>query len=129
MDKRMIFGLVALGAALQPASARPLDAGWPVVASARDGDCALEVTGNGRVYLISATGLGAGRQGRYQLSNGDMKPIDWSIAAGGDGRFARYYMPFRFHRDGGTVEVTVSTPDCAMSASFPWQRVGARVID
>lgn len=129
MDKRIAFGLALMGSALHPAAARPLDADWPVVAAARDGDCALEVTGNGRVYLISATGLGAGQQGRYQLSNGDMVPIDWSIKAGGDGRFARYYMPFRWHRQGGTVEVTVTTPDCAMSASFPWQRVGVRVID
>lgn len=129
MNKRIIFGLCALGAALQPAAARPLDADWPVVASARDGDCGLEVTGNGRVYLIAATGLGAGQQGRYQLSSGDMTPIDWSIKAGGDGRFARYYMPFRFHRDGGLVEVTIATPDCAMTASFPWRRAGIRVID
>lgn len=129
MDKRIIISLGALGAALQPASAQPLDADWPVVASARDGDCALEVTGNGRVYLVSATGLGAGQQGRYQLSNGDMAPIDWSIKAGGDGRFARYYMPFRWHRQGGTVEVAVNTPDCQLTAAFPWQRVGVRVID
>lgn len=129
MDKRIIVGLFALGAALQPAAARPLDAAWPIVASVRNGDCALEVTGNGQVYLISATGLSAGQRGRYQLSNGDMTPIDWSIKAGGDGRFARYYMPFRFHREGGMVDVTISTPDCAVTASFPWRRAGIRVID
>lgn len=129
MTTRILLSLAALGLALQPAAARPLDAGWPVVASASDGDCALEVTGNGRVYLISATGLGEGRQGRYRLANGDMTPIDWSIRAGSDGRFARYYMPFRFHREGGTVDVRVDAPGCSLTASFPWRRAGVRVID
>ncbi len=101
---------------------------WPVVAFARDADCALEITGNGQLFLISATGLGAGGPARYRVGNGDMTPIEWSVRAGSDGRFARYYLPFRANRDGGTVDVSVDAPDCAVSAAFEWRR-GIRVID
>jgi hypothetical protein len=116
-----------------PATAAPIGAAWPTVAAARDGDCALEVTGNGKFFLIAATGLGAGQEARYRLSNGDMKPIDWSIRASDGGRFARYYLPFRWGHageriEGGLVAVSVATPDCAVSATFPWKR-GIRVID
>lgn len=111
-----------------PASGAPLGVDWPVVAAARDGDCALEVTGNGKFFLIAATGLGGGADARYRISNGDMTPIDWSIRATDGGRVARYYLPFRFSRRDGVVEVTVSTPDCALNAAFTWNR-GIQVID
>ncbi len=69
-----------------------------------------------------------GGPARYRVGNGDMTPIEWSVRAGSDGRFARYYLPFRANRDGGTVDVSVDAPDCAVSAAFEWRR-GIRVID
>ena len=105
----------------------PIDSGWPQVARARDGECALNVTGNGRFYRIAASGLGAGASGRFFVSNGDMKPLDWRIRADGDGEFARYYLPFRHDRNGDvvlgdTVRVAVTTTDCELSTAFRWRR-------
>ena len=100
----------------------PIDAQWPEVARTQDGDCALSVTGNGRFYRIAASGLGSEAPARFFLSNGDMKPLDWSIRAAGDGGFARYYLPFRWHRDGGEVLVSVQSERCDLAATFAWQR-------
>jgi hypothetical protein len=118
--------LAALLAAL-PAAAQPVDADWPEVASAEDGSCTLSVTGNGQIYRIAIDGLQPGEAARYQLGNGDMQPIDWSVRADADGGFARYYIPFHWHSDGGTVSVSVATADCAVTASFPWRRATVRV--
>ena len=82
-----------------------------------------ELTGNGRFYRIAASGLGAEAAGRFFLSNGDMKPLDWSIRAAGDGGFTRYYLPFRWHRDGGEVLVAVESARCSVSTTFAWKRV------
>ncbi|MEA3263431.1 MAG: hypothetical protein U9R07_08095 [Pseudomonadota bacterium] len=98
------------------------DSDWPVLAEASDADCALTITGNGRFVLIAAEGLGEGSPARYQLRNGDMKPIDWSVRADAAGRFARYYVPFRWGQRGGTVQVEVISDSCRLSASFPWER-------
>lgn len=113
-------------------TAEPIDAAWPEVALARDGGCVLSVTGNGRFYRIAASGLGAGVPGRFFVSNGDMKPLDWQIRAGGTGEFARYYLPFRHDRNGDailgdTVRVTVTTTVCELSTAFRWSRAGAIV--
>lgn len=108
-------------------AASPRDGDWPVVAEAADGDCALVITGNGQFYRVAATGLGPGASGRYVLQNGDMTPIDWAIRADDQGGFARYYLPFRWHRQGGTVTVTVTRPGCALTAAFPWQRATVAV--
>jgi hypothetical protein len=117
----MLLSLLAV--ALAPAAiAEPIDAGWSEVARASDGDCELSVTSNGRFYRIAASGLGAGAPGRYFLSNGDMKPLDWSIRAANDGGFARYYLPFRWHRDGGDVLVSVQSERCVLAATFAWKR-------
>ena len=116
---------LALVATTATASA-PIDAGWPEVASVRDGDCALTVTGNGQFYRIEASGLGAEAPGRLFLANGDMTPLDWSIRAAGDGGFARYYLPFRWHRNGGEVLVSVRSARCDLVTTFAWER--ARVV-
>ena len=109
-------------AASAPAAADPIDSAWPEVARAQDGDCALSVTGNGRFYRIAASGLGADSPGRFFLSNGDMKPLDWSIRAAGDGGFTRYYLPFRWHRAGGDVLISVQSERCDLRTTFAWQR-------
>lgn len=118
--------LAAVAAA--PASAAWQGSDWPIVAQSDDNGCALEISGNGRIFLIEAQGLGAGSVARLQLTNGDMTPIDWTVRAGADGRIARYHMPFRFNRAGGVVGVSIDARQCALSASFGWQR-GIRVID
>lgn len=122
---RTRIALIIVALALTPAAraaAAPIDAGWPEVARAEDGDCALSVTGNGRYYRIEASGLGPGAPGRFFLSNGDMKPLDWSIRAAADGDFARYYLPFRWHRDGDQVLVSVQSARCDLIATFAWER-------
>ena len=118
-----LLPLLALNLAASAATAAgPVDTGWPEVARAEDGDCALSVTGNGQFYRIATSGLGAGASGRLFLSNGDMKPLDWTIRASGNGGFARYYLPFRWNRDGGDVLVSVQSERCDLSTAFAWQR-------
>lgn len=117
--------LSVLALALAPGAAtaaEPIDARWPEVARAQDGDCELSVTGNGRFYRIAASGLGADAPGRLFLANGDMKPLDWSIRAADDGGFARYYLPFRWHRRGDQVLVAVQSGRCDLTTTFAWQR-------
>ena len=114
-------------AASAVAAAGPVDSAWPEVARAEDGDCTLSVTGNGRFYRIAASGLGADASGRFFLSNGDMKPLDWTIRATGDGGFARYYQPFRWNRTGGDVLVSFQSARCDLSARFAWRRAAVVV--
>ena len=122
----VILASVALGSAAASA-AEPVDAGWPQLARTRDGACALSVTGNGQFARIAATGLGTDAPGRMLLTNGDMKPLAWTIRASGDGGFARYYLPFRWHHDGGEVTVAVASAGCAVSTRFAWTRAGVTV--
>ena len=118
-----LLPLLALNlAASAAAAAGPVDTGWPEVARAEEGACTLSVTGNGQFYRIAASGLGAGASGRLFLSNGDKKPLDWTIRAAGDGGFARYYLPFRRHRDGGEVLVSVESARCSVATTFAWRR-------
>ena len=118
--------LIIAAAASLPAAAQvaPIDTRWPELARSEEGDCRLVVTGNGRFYRIAATGLGPGAPGRYRLTNGDMTPIDWQVRADGTGTFARFYLPFRWHRRGGSVAVSIASERCTLSASFPWERQG-----
>lgn len=109
----------AAGAAM---AVEPIDANWPEVARAGDGDCTLSVTGNGQFYRIAASGLGADAPGRLLLANGDMKPLDWTIRASADGGFARYYLPFRWNRGGDDVLLAVASERCDLSATFAWKR-------
>ena len=124
MIKPLVFlASMAMGFAVAPASAaNPVDSDWPQLSRVRDGACALSVTGNGQFYRIAITGLGADALGRLILANGDMKPLDWTIRATGDGGFARYYLPFRWHRTGGNVTVSVESARCDLSTTFAWRR-------
>ncbi|MDE2437583.1 MAG: hypothetical protein KGM49_15120 [Sphingomonadales bacterium] len=119
--------LLVMAAGTSGAAAQSEIAG-PLVAFAEDGACRLEVHGNGKIFLIAATGMDAGESGRYLVANGNMMPIDWNVTASADGRFARYYMPFRFGRQGDTVTVSFATGRCHVSTTFGWRR-GIRVID
>ena len=120
---KAFLSVLALGFGAAPAAAvEPIDAAWPEVARVQDGDCLLTVTGNGRFYRIAATGLGSEAPARFVLANGDMKPLDWSIRAANDGGFARYYLPFRWHRSGDQVRVAAQSARCDLTASFAWKR-------
>ena len=125
-----ILPLIALCLAAGTATAtavEPTDAGWAEVARVRNGGCALSVTGNGQYYRIAASGLGSGALGRMVLANGDMKPLDWAIRATGDGGLARYYLPFRWHHDGGEVTIAVQSVRCSVSTRFAWRRAEVTV--
>ena len=117
------LSLVVLSLAARAATAAdPVDSGWPEVARAEDGPCTLRVTGNGQFYRIAAAGMGSGAEGRMVLVNGDMKPLDWAVRATDDGAFARYYIPFRWHRDG---ENDPFRSDSWRHAIFRWNWEGA----
>ena len=119
----VVLASMAMGFAAAPATAaNPVDSGWSLLSRARDGACVLSVTGNGQFTRIAVTGLGADALGRLILANGDMKPLDWTIRATGDGGFARYYLPFRWHRTGGDVTVSVESTRCDLSTTFAWRR-------
>ena len=120
-----VLALALAGSATSAAA--PIDADWPEVARVQDGNCELSVTGNGRFYRIAASGLGPEAPARFLLSNGDMKPLDWSIRAADDGGFARYYLPFRWHRDGGEVLVSVQSERCDLITTFAWRRAEVEV--
>ena len=123
-----IFSILALGLAAGPATAgEPIGSNWPEVARAHDPACDLSVTGDGQFYRIVASGLGANAPGRMILTNGDMKPLDWMIQAADDGRFARYYLPFRWHRRGGEVTVAVASARCSVSTRFAWTRAEVKL--
>jgi len=104
------------------AAGQSTDAGWAEVARVEEGQCVLRVTGNGQFYRIAASGLGSGAAGRMVLANGDMKPLDWSIRAAADGGFARYYLPFRWHRTGDDVVVSIASARCSLATRFAWER-------
>ena len=118
--------LLAAATLAVPASAAPVADGWPTVAAAFDNerDCALAVTGNGRFYRIAASGYPPGTRARLAIANSDMKPIDRVVRIDGAGRHADFYLPFLWHRDGGTVSVSVSTPACSLAVAFAWRRAG-----
>jgi len=123
----LTLATIMLTAAAMPplrAAAGPIDSNWAVVDRTREGDCGLTVTGNGKIYLITVTGMDANAPARYLVRNGDMKPVNWRVTSDSTGSFARYYMPFRWHRDGGTVTVSVSSDSCAISSSFAWRKAG-----
>lgn len=119
---------LVLSAAALPSlrpGAEPIDSHWALVSRTSDGDCDLTVTGNGQIYLFTVNGMEAGSPAHYRVSNGDMQPIDWRFTSDSSGSFSRYYMPFRWHRRGGTVTVSVTGESCAMSSSFQWRPWGA----
>lgn len=125
MRRPLLFAaLIALTAS---AAAAAVDSGWSQVAFERDGDCTLSVTGNGRFFRIEAGGLAPGASGRFLLANGTMKPLDWRVRADGAGAFARYYLPFRWHHDGGTVSVRLVGGGCSLGTAFDWRRAGVTV--
>ncbi|MGD9665198.1 MAG: hypothetical protein AB7U34_08360 [Novosphingobium sp.] len=121
----LLAGLCLTASAAIPAHAYDpivLDRGWSRVAHDVSGSCEAEVGSNGQFYIIAIYGMAPYEQGRYFLTNGDMKPIDWRVKANGDGAFSRYYIPFRWSQRGGSVNVDFTSESCNIALAFDWAR-------
>ena len=116
--------LAALLACVASASAPAATIGdsWPLLAANRAGDCALTIASAGHAMQLRASGLIPGEAVRFVLTNGDMKPIMYTAFADPDGGLMRYYLPFRFGRDGGTVQVSIAAARCTVSSAAAWNR-------
>ncbi len=120
-NARLIFALALLTVtsaslvAANPASSILLDRD-------RSHGCSLTVADAGKALLIEASGLIPGESYRFTLTNGDMTPVDFAGYANGDGNFIQYYVPFRFNRAGGLVQVRVAAANCTMDVAAPWAR-------
>ena len=95
---------------------------WPLIAAGRAGDCALTIASAGRTMQLRASGLIPGEAVRFVLTNGDMKPIAYTAFADPDGGLLRYYLPFRFGRAGGTVQVSIAAARCTLAGAAQWNR-------
>ena len=71
---------------------------------------------------LRASGLIPGEALRFVLTNGDMKPIAYTAYADNNGGLMRYYLPFRFGRAGGTVQVSIAAARCTLSSAAAWNR-------
>jgi len=100
--------------------------GWPQIDFDRNGRCAGEIRGNGKIFLVNVSGLGSAASGRYYLANQDMKPIDAPITANGEGEWSNYYVPFLPNYDAGTVWVVIETDQCRLNLSFDWDAYGVQ---
>lgn len=126
------LAVLALLLGAMPAQAgRQITDSWPVLASDRDGDCGLSITGNGKIMQLRAAGLEPGTPLRLTLTNAAMRPIDWSVRAGTGGEWTQLYIPFlwgngdgstRSANNGGAVSVVLTSRDCALGASADWRR-------
>ncbi len=104
------------------AASRSITDSWPLLGFARDGDCELALSGNGKTMMIAATGMLPGERARFRLANARMKPLDWRVLANRNGTWSQYYVPFLWHEPGGTVSVALDGATCTLSASAPWTR-------
>lgn len=100
-----------------------IEDGWPLISFDRDEQCEVQVTGNGKFYRISISGLEPGEVGNFRLTNENIKPIDYDFRSDGNGHFSKIYLPFLWHHRGGTVSVSLTAEDCDVALSFPWSRI------
>ena len=120
--------LASLGAAIAlagPAAALDeivAERGWSQVDYAEDGDCRAEVRTNGQFYRIAGQGVQPGEVIEFQLQNADVRPAEYRIAANSDGAWRKFYVPFLWGRDGGTVTVDLQSSRCDLDLSFEWSR-------
>src|SRR5687768_17609243 len=77
--------------------------GWAQVDYAEQGDCRAEVRTNGQFYRIAGAGLRPGEAVDFYLRNADVRPVEYRVVADSDGAWRQFYVPFLWHRDGGTV--------------------------
>lgn len=124
---RMLLALAVLGAATSAAAYDPivLKRGWERVDRFESGECRGEAGTNGRFYVLSAQGFAPGEAVFLTITNGDMKPIERAVRADAGGEWSDYYIPFRYLRAGGTVEVTLAGDSCVVPLGFAWSRAKA----
>jgi hypothetical protein len=96
--------------------------GWAQVDYTEAGECRAEVRGNGQFYRIAGAGLEAGEVVSFRLANADVRPVEYRIVADSDGAWRQFYVPFLWHRDGGTVSVDLQSASCSLNLSFDWSR-------
>ena len=96
--------------------------GWAQIDYTEDGECRAEVRGNGQFYRIAGAGLEPGEVVSFHLENADIKPVEYRIVADPDGAWRQFYVPFLWHRDGGTVSVDLESASCSLNLSFDWAR-------
>jgi hypothetical protein len=122
---RAALMLAALGALSGPAAALDeivAERGWDQVDYVEDGDCRAEVRGNGQFYRIAQAGLRPGEVVYLHLVNEGIKPVEYRLVADSDGAWRQFYVPFLWHRDGGTVRVDLQSASCSQNLSFDWIR-------
>lgn len=95
---------------------------WPLLARDRADACELTIASAGHAMQLRASGLIPGEAVRFVLTNGDMKPIAYTALADNRGGLVRYYLPFRFNRAGGTVQVSIAAARCTLVGSAAWNR-------
>ena len=96
--------------------------GWTQVDYVEDGDCRAEVRTNGQFYRIAQSGLRPGEVVSFQLRNADVRPVQHRFVADSDGAWREFYVPFLWHREGGTVRVELDSASCPQNLSFEWRR-------
>ena len=96
--------------------------GWQQVDYAEDGDCRAEVRTNGQFYRIAQQGLRPGEVVYFHLRNSDVRPVEYRFVANSDGAWREFYVPFLWHRDGGTVTIDLDSASCPQNLSFEWRR-------
>lgn len=95
---------------------------WAQVDYAESGECRAEVRGNGQFYRIAGQGLQPGEVVSFHLRNADVRPVEYRIVANSDGAWRKFYVPFLWGRDGGTVSVDLHSASCVLDLSFEWSR-------
>ena len=121
------LGILGITAATLSVPALALDEivderGWTQVDFAESGECRAEVRGNGQFYRIAGTGLRPGEVVSFPLENADVRPVEYRLIANSDGAWRQFYVPFLWHREGGTVRVDLQSATCTLSLSFGWER-------
>ena len=121
------MGLAGMAAVVLSGPAVALDEivaqrGWAQVDYTEAGDCRAEVRSNGQFYRIAGAGLEPGEVVSFHLANGDVRPVEYRIVADSDGAWRQFYVPFLWHRDGGTVLVDLQSASCSLNLSFEWNR-------
>ena len=96
--------------------------GWVQVDYVEDGACRAEVRTNGQFYRIAQQGLQPGERVDFHLQNSNVRPVEYRFVANADGAWREFYVPFLWHRDGGTVIVALDSASCSQSLSFDWRR-------
>jgi hypothetical protein len=121
------MGLAGVAAVVLSGPAVALDEivaqrGWAQVDYTEAGNCRAEVHSNGQFYRIAGAGLEPGEVVSFHLANEDVKPVEYRIVANSDGAWRKFYVPFLWHREGGTVVVDIESASCSLALSFDWER-------